>query len=93
LLRIQGMLFCLFLSCFCSDQPASPLRHSSTFLDPSNMVYVYRDHDELELMMFELQVHTTGWMAFGFSPHGELPGSDIVIAGVFPNGSIYFSVS
>ncbi|KAM9388087.1 LOW QUALITY PROTEIN: putative DBH-like monooxygenase protein 2 [Phaethornis superciliosus] len=41
-------------------------------------------------MMFELQV-TTGWVAFGFSPHGELPGSDIVIGGVFPNGSIYFS--
>ncbi|XP_025962062.2 DBH-like monooxygenase protein 2 [Dromaius novaehollandiae] len=55
------------------------------------MVYLRWDHDEQEMMTFELQVHTTGWVAFGFSPHGELPGSDVVIGGVFPNGSIYFS--
>ncbi|KAM6211121.1 putative DBH-like monooxygenase protein 2 [Sarcoramphus papa] len=71
--------------------PACPLLRFSIFLDPSNMVYLRWDHDEQELMTFELQVHTTGWVAFGFSPHGELPGSDIVIGGVFPNGSIYFS--
>ncbi|KAM9245548.1 LOW QUALITY PROTEIN: DBH-like monooxygenase protein 2 [Leptosomus discolor] len=55
------------------------------------MVYLHWDHDEHELTTFELQVHTTGWVAFGFSPHGELLGSDIVIGGVFPNGSTYFS--
>ncbi|CAM9956596.1 unnamed protein product [Bubo scandiacus] len=71
--------------------PAPPLLRFSIFLDPSNMVYLRWDHDKQELMMFELQVLTTGWVAFGFSPHGELPGSDIVIGGVFPNGSIYFS--
>ncbi|XP_049677799.1 putative DBH-like monooxygenase protein 2 [Accipiter gentilis] len=88
---IKGMLFFLFLPCFCSCQPAPPLLRFSIFLDPSNMVYLRWDHDEQELMTFELQVRTTGWVAFGFSPHGELPGSDIVIGGVFPNGSIYFS--
>ncbi|KAF1661062.1 DBH-like monooxygenase protein 2, partial [Aptenodytes patagonicus] len=91
--RIKGMLFLLFIPYFCSGQPAPPLLHFSNFLDPSNMVYLRWDHDKQELMMFELQVYTTGWVAFGFSPHGELPGSDIVIGGVFPNGSIYFSVS
>ncbi|XP_028940812.1 putative DBH-like monooxygenase protein 2 [Antrostomus carolinensis] len=89
--RIKGILFLLFLPCFCSGQPAPPLLRFSIFLDPSNMVYLRWDHDEQELMTFELQVHTTGWVAFGFSPHGELPGSDIVIGGIFPNGSIYFS--
>uniref|UniRef100_A0A663EFU7 DOMON domain-containing protein n=1 Tax=Aquila chrysaetos chrysaetos TaxID=223781 RepID=A0A663EFU7_AQUCH len=88
---IKGMLFFLSLPCFCSCQPAPPLLRFSIFLDPSNMVYLRWDHDEQELMTFELQVHTTGWVAFGFSPHGELPGSDIVIGGVSPNGSIYFS--
>ncbi|XP_009574381.1 PREDICTED: putative DBH-like monooxygenase protein 2 [Fulmarus glacialis] len=89
--RIKGMLFLLFLPCFCSGQPAPPPLRFSIFLDPSKMVYLRWDHDEQELMTFELQVHTTGWVAFGFSSHGELPGSDIVIGGVFPNGSIYFS--
>ncbi|XP_053911672.1 LOW QUALITY PROTEIN: putative DBH-like monooxygenase protein 2 [Cuculus canorus] len=89
--RIKGMLFLLFLPRFCSGQPALPLLRFSTFLDPSNMVYLRWDHDEQELMTFELHVHTTGWVAFGLSLHGEWPGSDVVIGGVFPNGSIYFS--
>ncbi|XP_009072224.1 PREDICTED: putative DBH-like monooxygenase protein 2, partial [Acanthisitta chloris] len=89
--RIKRMFFLLFFPCFCSGQLAPPPLRFSTFLDPSNMVYLHWDHDDQELMTFELQVHTTGWVAFGFSPHGELPGSDIVIGGVFPNGSIYFS--
>ncbi|XP_062426446.1 putative DBH-like monooxygenase protein 2 [Rhea pennata] len=72
-------------------QPAPPFLHFSSFLGPSNMVYLRWDHDEQEMMTFELQVRTTGWVAFGFSPHGELPGSDIVFGGVFSNGSIYFS--
>ncbi|NXE47450.1 MOXD2 protein, partial [Casuarius casuarius] len=91
--RIKGMHLLLFIPCLCSGQPAPPLLRFSSFLGPSNMVYLRWDHDEQEMMTFELQVHTTGWVAFGFSPHGELPGSDIVIGGVFPNGSIYFSVS
>uniref|UniRef100_A0A493SVB4 DOMON domain-containing protein n=2 Tax=Anas platyrhynchos TaxID=8839 RepID=A0A493SVB4_ANAPP len=89
--RIRGMFFLLFLTWFCSGQPAPPLLRFSVYLDPLNMVYLRWDHDEQEMMTFELQVHTTGWVAFGFSPHGELPGSDIVIGGVFSNGSIYFS--
>ncbi|NXS58562.1 MOXD2 protein, partial [Brachypteracias leptosomus] len=90
---LKNMFLLLFLPCFCSGQPAPPLLHFSTFLDPANMVYLCWDHDEQELMTFELQVHTTVWVSFGFSPHGELPGSDIVVVGVFPNDSIYFSVS
>ncbi|PKU31563.1 dbh-like monooxygenase protein 2 [Limosa lapponica baueri] len=71
--------------------PAPPPLRFSVFLDPSNMAYLRWDHDEQEMMSFELQVRKTGWVAFRFSPHGELPGSDIVIGGVFSNGSTYFS--
>ncbi|XP_014815312.1 PREDICTED: putative DBH-like monooxygenase protein 2 isoform X2 [Calidris pugnax] len=85
------MLFLLFLPCFCSGQPALPPLRFSVFLDPSNMAYLCWDHDEREMMSFELQVRTTSWVAFGFSPHGELPRSENVTGGVFPNGSIYFS--
>ncbi|XP_067421788.1 putative DBH-like monooxygenase protein 2 [Emydura macquarii macquarii] len=88
---IKSLLFLLSFLCLCPSQPSTPLLRFSTFLDHSNMVYMRWDHDEVETMTFELQVRTAGWVAFGFSPHGELPGSDIVIGGVFPNGSIYFS--
>ncbi|NXI52881.1 MOXD2 protein, partial [Chloroceryle aenea] len=88
--RIKGKPFLLFLPCFCSGQLAPPLLCFSTFLVPSNMVCLLWDHDVQELMTCLLQVHTTALMAFGFSPHQELPGS---VIDVFPNGSIYFSVS
>ncbi|NXP21758.1 MOXD2 protein, partial [Scytalopus superciliaris] len=91
--RIYGMLFILFLPCFCSGQHAAPLLLFSTFLDPPYMASLRWDHNKEELMTFELQICTTGWVASGFSPHGELSGSDILIGGVFPDGSIYFSVS
>nr|XP_033779883.1 DBH-like monooxygenase protein 2 isoform X2 [Geotrypetes seraphini] len=48
------------------------------------------DHDK-EIIVFELQVKTTGWIGFGLSPDGELEESDIVIGGVHPDKSIYFS--
>ncbi|NXG08839.1 MOXD2 protein, partial [Sakesphorus luctuosus] len=91
--RIHGMLFILSCPCRCSAQLAAPLLPFSNFLGPSHMVSLCWDHDEEELMTIELQVCTTGWVAIGFSPRGELPGSDTVIGGVFPNGSIYISVS
>ncbi|NXD80118.1 MOXD2 protein, partial [Halcyon senegalensis] len=92
--RVKGLLFLLFLPCFCSGQPAPPLLCFSTFLDPSNMVCLCWDHDVQELMTFELQVHPAGWVALGgFSPHRGLPVSDTVVGVVFPNGSICFSLS
>ncbi|NXF74952.1 MOXD2 protein, partial [Sclerurus mexicanus] len=89
---IHDMLFLLFLPCFCSGQPAAPPLRFSTFLDPSNTVSLRWDHDKEELMTLELQICTTGWVAFGFSPCGELPGFDILAGRVFPKGSISFSV-
>ncbi|KAJ8356721.1 hypothetical protein SKAU_G00195150 [Synaphobranchus kaupii] len=40
---------------------------------------------------FELTVKTTGWVGLGFSPNGGMAEADIVIGGVAPNGSPYFS--
>ncbi|CAM5078481.1 unnamed protein product, partial [Natator depressus] len=91
LLWTKSLLFILSIPCLCSSQPSPPLLRFSAFLDHSNMVFMPWGHDEEEMINFELQVRTVGWVAFGFSPHGELPGSDIVIGGIFPNGSIYFS--
>ncbi|XP_029437160.1 putative DBH-like monooxygenase protein 2 [Rhinatrema bivittatum] len=48
------------------------------------------DHDK-EVILFELQVKTIGWIGFGLSPSGELEGSDMVIGGVHSDKSIYFS--
>lgn len=43
-------------------------------------------------IIFELTVATTGYVGFGISPVGGMTGADIIIGGVHPNGSVYFSV-
>ncbi|XP_028665311.1 DBH-like monooxygenase protein 2 homolog [Erpetoichthys calabaricus] len=40
---------------------------------------------------FELTVNTSGWIGFGFSPNGGMAGSDMIIGGIFPNGTQYFT--
>lgn len=41
---------------------------------------------------FEIQARTLGYVGFGFSPDGNLPGSDIAIGWV-DRGQTYFQVS
>nr|XP_006626174.2 PREDICTED: DBH-like monooxygenase protein 2 homolog [Lepisosteus oculatus] len=40
---------------------------------------------------FEVTFPTLGWVGFGFSPSGGMSGADIVIGGIHPNGSTYFT--
>lgn len=73
--------------------PTSPLRYSR-FLDPSHAVFLRWDFDhEAEIITFELQVQTTGWVGLGITDRYTFVGSDLVVGGVLPNGNVYFSVS
>ncbi|KAB0404150.1 hypothetical protein E2I00_018882 [Balaenoptera physalus] len=60
--------------------PTSRLRYS-TFLDPSNA----------EIITFELQVRTAGWVGLGITNRYTRVGSDLVVGGVSPDGNVYFS--
>ncbi|XP_060092503.1 putative DBH-like monooxygenase protein 2 [Heteronotia binoei] len=88
---MKSLLFLLSTLCLCSSHSTSrPLRFSA-YLDPKQQFYLRWDHDSKEMMTFELHVQSTGWVAFGFTTHGELPGADVVIGGVLPDGNLYFS--
>ena len=41
---------------------------------------------------FAVNVSTTGWVGFGVSPNGQMPGSDVVIGWVADDGSTRFHV-
>ena len=41
---------------------------------------------------FAVNVSTVGWVGFGVSPTGQMPGSDVVIGWVADNGNTYFHV-
>ena len=45
-----------------------------------------------ESIYFAVNVSTTGWVGFGLSPNGQMPGSDVVIGWVDGENS-YFHVS
>ncbi|XP_028381024.1 putative DBH-like monooxygenase protein 2 isoform X1 [Phyllostomus discolor] len=71
--------------------PASRLRYSR-FLDPSNAVFLRWDFDlEAEIITFELQVRTAGWVGLGITNRYTMVGSDLVVGGVLPEGNVYFS--
>lgn len=38
--------------------------------------------DNDEFLQFEVHCQTTGWVGFGLSPNGDMPGADIAIAWV-----------
>lgn len=73
--------------------PTSHLRYSR-FLDPSHVIFLRWDFDlKAEVIVFELQVRTAGWVGVGITNRYTIVGGDLVIGGVLPNGNVYFSVS
>ena len=42
---------------------------------------------------FAVNVSSVGWVGFGVSPNGQMPGSDVVIGWVADDGGRYFHVS
>ncbi|XP_066222287.1 putative DBH-like monooxygenase protein 2 isoform X1 [Saccopteryx leptura] len=71
--------------------PTSHLRYSR-FLDPSNVVFLSWDFDlEAEIITFELQVRTAGWVGLGVTNRYTIVGGDLVVGGVLPDGHVYFS--
>ena len=47
---------------------------------------------EMETISFAVRVQTTGWIGFGLSPNGQMPGSDVIIGWVDDNGDSFFNV-
>ena len=46
-----------------------------------------------ETIRFAVRVRTEGWVGFGLSPNGQMPGSDVVIGWVTDQGDVVFHVS
>ncbi|XP_070581118.1 DBH-like monooxygenase protein 1 homolog [Ptychodera flava] len=73
--------------------PLDPLSDDFThhaFLDQNGKYKVYWKFDDVKIT-FEVHVETTGYVGFGFSPNGGMPGSDIVIGWVTDNGRKRFT--
>ena len=67
-------------------------RFSAT-LDPNGEYQLYWNYNlTAGTISFAVRVQTTGWVGFGLSPNGQMPGSDVVIGWVDSNGGVHFHV-
>ncbi|XP_002734974.1 DBH-like monooxygenase protein 1 homolog [Saccoglossus kowalevskii] len=69
--------------------PTEEFTHHA-FLDEFGLYKLYWKFNQ-EKITFEVHVKTTGYVGFGFSPNGGMPGSDIVIGWVTNNGKTRFT--
>ena len=66
----------------------------STTLDRDGAYTLHWSFDlQRKTIAFAVNVSTTGWVGFGLSPTGNMPGSDVVIGWVDQNGQVNFHVS
>ena len=65
----------------------------SAALDGNNYMLHWTVDLQAEVINFALNVSTTGWVGFGLSPNGQMPGSDVVIAWIDSNGQVFLAVS
>ena len=88
--------YCVFVALVC-------LHSNFAVGDPSNFIrseilsdyYLLTWEVDLEHknVTFQVKAQTMGYVGFGLNTIGGMQGADIVIGGVFDNGTSYFSVS
>ena len=67
-------------------------RFSAT-LDRNGQYELYWNYNlTQQTISFAVRVQTTGWVGFGLSPNGQMPGSDVVIGWVDNSGGVQFQV-
>ncbi|XP_070572311.1 DBH-like monooxygenase protein 1 homolog [Ptychodera flava] len=70
--------------------PTSQDYTHNVIVDGHDNFHVFWKFDNTTIT-FEMHVRTTGWVGFGFSPDGGMPGSDMVMGWVTDDGEVVFS--
>ncbi len=96
-----ALVVSLMFACYCALVPAALGAHDlsqdyrhSVYLDKNQKYQLFWNFDiEASTITFAVQVETSGWVGFGISPKGKMPGSDVVIGWVDDNGQTFLNVS
>jgi hypothetical protein len=68
--------------------------HIALSTDPTYQYDLYWKVDlEEEMIEFAVNVSTSGWIGFGLSPNGQMPGSDVLIGWISDDGIENISVN
>ena len=66
--------------------------HLSAVFAEGNYILHWEVDMQTKVIVFSVNVSTTGWVGFGLSPTGQMPGSDVVIGWVDKDGLVKFHV-
>ncbi|XP_028665853.1 DBH-like monooxygenase protein 2 homolog [Erpetoichthys calabaricus] len=89
--KCGNLLLCIFAWC-CSVCFSATTLLFTEYLDSANLVSISWGFDNNGgPITIQVVANTTGWVGFGFSPSGSMTGSDVVIGGVNPDGTVYFA--
>ncbi len=93
--NLNFLIVLVVVSCFCATTAyivdENPYRHWVT-LDPQGKYRLEWLADwETKRVTFNVTVETKGWVGFGLARKGRMPGADLIIGGVNPDGSTYFA--
>jgi hypothetical protein len=77
---------------FSLSSSAIPNRQKEILERDGKFIVEWEVDFEKDLATFDVTAETTGYVGFGLSPGGGMGGSDIVVGGIYPNGSTYFAV-
>ncbi|XP_028665309.2 DBH-like monooxygenase protein 2 homolog [Erpetoichthys calabaricus] len=89
--KCGNLLLCIFARC-CSVCFSATTLPFTEYLDSANLVSISWGFDNNGgPITFQVVANTAGWVGFGFSPSGSMTGSDVVIGGVNPDGTVYFA--
>ena len=91
---ITSTAFILLLCSFALGRQALSQKYKfSAQLSGDDYVLYWSANLESNQIEFAVNVSTTGWVGFGLSPNGQMPGSDVVIGWVDNTGKVTFHVS
>ena len=76
---------------FCNHRPLSSYEFNATLMQDRYWLYWSFDKTT-ENIFFAVKARTNGWIGFGLSPNGQMPGSDVIIGWIDGN-TPYFHVS
>lgn len=94
LLCVIALIFANVLFTTATENDGRQSNRQREVLESTGRVIVEWEVDFADkTILFDVTAETTGFVGFGLSPGGGMSGSDIVIGGIHPNGTSYFSVS
>ncbi len=89
---ITSFVFLLLCTSCLGGHDLSDSYQFSAPLSGEDYILHWNFSQDTKLIQFAVNVSTLGWVGFGLSPTGQMPGSDVVIGWVDTSGQLTFHV-